>query len=38
MGILSGNPKNEPLHYGEVFGIWSFYLHHKHVLPPIRRC
>lgn len=24
MGILSGNPKNEPLHYGEVFGIWSF--------------
>jgi hypothetical protein len=24
MGILSGNPKNEPLHYGEVFGIWSY--------------
>ncbi len=24
MGILSGNPKNEPMHYGEVFGIWSF--------------
>ncbi|WP_462413524.1 DUF3231 family protein [Neobacillus sp. Marseille-QA0830] len=24
MGILSGNPKNEPLHYGEVFGAWSF--------------
>ncbi len=23
MGILSGNPQNEPLHYGEVFGIWS---------------
>jgi hypothetical protein len=23
MGILSGNPKDEPLHYGEVFGIWS---------------
>lgn len=24
MGILSGNPKNEPMHYGEVFGTWSF--------------
>ena len=24
MGILSGNPKGEPLHDGEVFGIWSF--------------
>ncbi|MGG1680278.1 DUF3231 family protein [Neobacillus sp. NRS-1170] len=23
MGILSGNPKNEPLHYGEVFDIWA---------------
>lgn len=23
MGILSGNPKNEPLHYGEVYGLWS---------------
>lgn len=23
MGILSGNPKNEPLHYGEVFALWS---------------
>lgn len=24
MGILSGNPKHEPLHYGEVFDIWGF--------------
>jgi len=24
LGILSGNPKNEPLHYGEVFQLWSF--------------
>ena len=24
MGILSGNPKGEPLHDGEVFGIWSY--------------
>lgn len=24
MGILSGNPKDEPLHYGEISGIWTF--------------
>lgn len=24
MGILDGNPKNEPLHYGEVYNIWQF--------------
>ncbi|ALC90846.1 hypothetical protein AM500_14405 [Bacillus sp. FJAT-18017] len=24
MGILSGNPQKEPLHYGEVYGMWSF--------------
>jgi len=24
MGILSGNPQKEPLHYGEVFGLWSY--------------
>lgn len=24
MGILSGNPKDEPMHYGEVFDIWGF--------------
>lgn len=29
MGILSGNPQNEPLHYGEVFGAWSFLLTSK---------
>lgn len=23
MGILSGNPKNEPMHYGEIFGVWE---------------
>lgn len=23
MGILSGNPKNEPMHYGEIFSVWS---------------
>lgn len=23
MGILSGNPKDEPLHYGEISGIWQ---------------
>ncbi len=24
MGILSGNPKNEPLHYGEAYDVWQF--------------
>lgn len=24
MGILSGNPENEPMHYGEVIGAWAF--------------
>ncbi|CAM3923554.1 DUF3231 domain-containing protein [Cohnella lubricantis] len=24
MGILSGNPKEEPLHYGEIYDIWQF--------------
>jgi hypothetical protein len=23
MGILSGNPTDEPMHYGEVYGVWS---------------
>ncbi|MGN1399899.1 MAG: DUF3231 family protein [Bacillus sp. (in: firmicutes)] len=23
MGILSGNPKEEPMHYGEVYGVFS---------------
>jgi len=26
MGILSGNPQDEPMHYGEVFATWSFLL------------
>ncbi|WP_240420013.1 DUF3231 family protein [Paenibacillus periandrae] len=24
MGILSGNPKDEPLHYGEIYDVWQF--------------
>ena len=24
MGIMDGNPKNEPMHYGEVIGAWAF--------------
>ncbi|QQE75800.1 DUF3231 family protein [Brevibacillus composti] len=24
MGILSGTPEKEPMHYGEVFGVWSY--------------
>lgn len=23
MGILSGNPKDEPMHYGEIFVVWT---------------
>ena len=23
MGVLSGNPTDEPMHYGEVFAVWS---------------
>jgi hypothetical protein len=23
MGILSGNPKDEPLHYGEIYDVWQ---------------
>ncbi|MCZ0701965.1 hypothetical protein J2T56_000257 [Natronobacillus azotifigens] len=26
MGILSGNPKKQPLHYGEIFSLWSYLL------------
>ncbi|GMK41414.1 membrane protein [Paenibacillus sp. CCS19] len=24
MGILNGNPKDEPLHYGEIYHIWMY--------------
>jgi hypothetical protein len=24
MGVLSGNPKDEPLHYGEIHDVWGF--------------
>jgi len=24
MGVLSDNPRNEPMHYGEVFGVWTY--------------
>jgi hypothetical protein len=29
MGILSGNPKDEPLHYGEIYDVWQFSLSAK---------
>ncbi|HJV46245.1 MAG TPA: DUF3231 family protein [Bacillota bacterium] len=29
MGILSGNPQNEPMHYGEVSGVWGYLLTEK---------
>jgi hypothetical protein len=24
MGILTGNPKDEPMHYGEIYNVWQF--------------
>ena len=24
MGILDGNPKDQPIHYGEITAIWAF--------------
>ncbi|MCJ8008760.1 DUF3231 family protein [Lederbergia wuyishanensis] len=32
MGILSGNPKDEPMHYGEVFGLWTYLMSTKGLL------
>ncbi|WP_077213570.1 DUF3231 family protein [Bacillus dakarensis] len=32
MGILSGNPKDEPMHYGEVYGTWAALLGAKGLL------
>jgi hypothetical protein len=32
MGILDGNPKNEPMHYGEIHGVWHFSYNSKGVL------
>jgi len=32
MGVLSGNPKDEPMHYGEVFAVWSYLLASKGAL------
>ncbi|WP_397429086.1 hypothetical protein [Peribacillus simplex] len=37
MGILSENPKEEPMHYGEVFGTWAF-LTTKGLIAPRRYC
>jgi hypothetical protein len=31
MGILDGNPKNEPMHYGEIHGVWHFCFNSKGV-------
>ncbi len=24
MGVMDGNPKKEPMHYGEVIGVWAY--------------
>lgn len=36
MGILSGNPKNEPLHYGEAYDVWQFSMAAKGCLSTYR--
>ncbi|MGM8364330.1 DUF3231 family protein [Virgibacillus sp. W0181] len=32
MGMFSGNPKEEPMHYGEVFSIWTYFLGEKSMI------
>ncbi|RRJ65657.1 DUF3231 family protein [Paenibacillus oralis] len=32
MGVLDGNPKNEPMHYGEIFTIWESSMGAKMIL------
>jgi len=36
MGILSGNPKDEPLHYGEINDIWLFSMKAKGCVSALR--
>ena len=36
MGILSGNPKDEPLHYGEIYDVWQFSMTAKGVVSAYR--
>jgi hypothetical protein len=36
MGILSGNPKDEPLHYGEAYDIWQFSMAAKSCISGLR--
>lgn len=33
MGVFTGNPKKEPMHYGEVFAIWGYLLSEKSMIP-----
>jgi len=37
MGMLSGNSKDEPMHYGEVFSTWSFLLTAKGAIAVTKR-
>ncbi len=38
MGILSGNPKDEPLHYGEIYNVWQFSMKAKSCKSAYRAC
>ena len=33
MGILSGSPQKEPMHYGEVFAVWSHLMGAQAMIP-----
>lgn len=33
MGILSGNPQKEPMHYGEVFATWTYLMGAQAMIP-----
>ena len=33
MGILNGNPQKEPMHYGEVFAVWSHLMGAQAMVP-----
>ena len=33
MGILSGNPQKEPMHYGEVFAVWTHLMGTQAMIP-----
>ncbi|MDF9845041.1 hypothetical protein [Paenibacillus sp. PastF-1] len=37
-GVLSGSPKDEPLHYGEIYDLWQFFASAKMALSAFQTC